>query len=101
MCSPCAGPCPGTVTVEWRGATPNQQQGLVYGANQGSTTIPGGACQGTVLGLQGQVRLVNTFGTGSGSGTRSGSAGTGACGGFLQLVEAGSCNTSNVRQIPQ
>lgn len=95
------GTCPGTLTVEWRGATPNRQQGLVFGASQGSTRIPNGACQGTILGLQGQVRLVNTFGTGSGSGSVNGSAGTGACGGFLQLVEAGSCNTSNVRQIPQ
>lgn len=95
-----SGQCPGTVEVRWSGATPGVQQGLVFGANQGQTTIPGGACQGTVLGLQGQVRLVNTFGTGNGSGAVSGRVGTGACGGFLQLVEAGSCNTSNVARIP-
>lgn len=94
------GTCPGTLTIEWRGATPSQQQGLVFGADQGSTIIPTGPCQGTMLGVQGQVRLVNTFGTGNGSGSVNGRAGTAACGHYLQLVEAGSCNTSNVRQIP-
>ena len=95
-----SGTCPGPVTVDWSGATPNVQQGIVFGQNQGSTTIPGGVCAGTQLGLQGGVRLVRTLGTGSGSGTVTGNAGTSACGHFLQLVEAPSCNTSNVDDIP-
>ncbi len=95
-----SGLCPGTVTVRWSGATPGRQQALVFGASEGSTTIPTGPCQGTMLGVQGQVRLIETFGTGSGAGTISGRAGTSACGHYLQLVESGSCNTSNVRQIP-
>lgn len=95
-----SGQCPGTVTLRWSGATPNRQQGIVFGNSQGSTTIPGGVCQGTVLGIQGQVRLINVIGTGSGSGSTSGPAGTSACRRYLQLVEAPSCNTSNVAQIP-
>ncbi len=95
------GQCPGTVRVAWTGATPNRQQGIVFGNSQGSTTIPNGACQGTQLGIQGQVRLVNIVGTGSGSGSVNGPAGTSACGHFIQLVESGSCNTSTVAQIPQ
>lgn len=94
------GNCPGQLAVSWRGATPGRQQGLVFGASQGHTTIPNGVCRGTVLGVQGQVRLVNTFGTGSGSGSINGNAGTASCGHFLQLVESGTCNTSNVKQIP-
>ncbi len=95
------GTCPGTVTVEWNGATPSTQQGLVFGQSEGSTTIPNGACQGTMLGIQGQVRLVNSFGTGpNGSGNVSGNAGTSACGHFLQLIEVPSCSTSNVDNIP-
>jgi len=94
-----SGNCPGTITVSWSNATPSRQQGIVFGANQGSTTIPNGPCQGTILGVQGSVRLVNTIGTGSGSGSVNGQAGTAACGHFLQLVESGSCNTSNVAQI--
>lgn len=95
-----SGQCPGQITVSWRGANPNQQQGIVFGQNQGSTTIPTGICQGTVLGIQGGVQLVRTIPTGNGSGSVSGNAGTAACGHFLQLVEAPSCNTSNVAQIP-
>lgn len=95
-----SGQCPGQITVNWSGATPNRQQGIVFGQSQGNTTIPGGVCQGTVLGIQGGVQLVRTIGTGSGSGSTSGNAGTAACRRFLQLVEAPSCNTSNVAQIP-
>lgn len=95
-----SGQCPGTLTVSWSNATPNRQQGIVFGQRDGNTTIPTGPCQGTVLGLAGGVRLVNTVGTGSGSGSVNGQAGTGACGGRLQLVESGSCETSNVASIP-
>ncbi|MCC6908743.1 MAG: hypothetical protein IT430_12435 [Phycisphaerales bacterium] len=95
-----SGACPGTLTLSWNNATPSVQQGIVFGQNQGSTIIPGGPCAGTMLGVQGSVQLVNTVGTGSGSGSVNGRAGTAACGHYLQLVEAGSCNTSNVAQIP-
>jgi hypothetical protein len=95
-----SGQCPGTITVNWNGATPSVQQGIVFGQNQGTTIIPGGPCAGTQLGVQNGVQLVRTIGTGSGSGSVNGTAGTAACRRFLQLVEAGSCNTSNVAQIP-
>ncbi len=94
------GQCPGALTVSWSGATPSRQQGIVFGNSTGSTMIPNGACAGTQLGIQGGVQLVNTIGTGSGGGSVNGNAGTFACGHYLQLVEAGSCNTSNVAQIP-
>lgn len=90
------GSCPGQVTVSWQNANPGRQQGIVFGASRGSTTIPGGVCQGTVLGVRGQVRLVNVIGTGNGAGSVSGPAGTGACGGYLQLVEVPGCATSTV-----
>ncbi len=100
-----SGSCPGTVRVQWSGATPQAQQAIVFGARPGSTTIPNGnPCAGTLLGLAGQVRMVDPpgfFGTGqSGSGSLQGNASSGACGGVLQLVEGGSCNTSNVAAIP-
>ena len=95
-----SGPCPGTVTVHWSNATPGRQQGIVFGNNLGQTTIPNGPCQGTVLGVSGNVHLVNTLGTGSGAGSVNGNAVTAACGHHLQLVEAGSCNTSTIGTIP-
>lgn len=100
-----SGSCPGTVRVQWSGATPRVQQAIVYGARTGSTTIPNGnPCAGTRLGVAGQVRLIDPpgfFSTGqSGSGSLQGNASSGACGGVLQLVEGGSCNVSNVAAIP-
>lgn len=97
------GSCPGNLTVAWSGAG-RGQQGLVIGNREGSTTIPGGPCSGTVLGVQGQVRLVTPpgiFRTRGGNGSISGHAGQGACGKYLQLVKGGTCNTSNVVQISQ
>lgn len=95
------GTCPGTITVGWSNATPSRQMGIVFASNTGSYTIPGGPCAGTTLGLGTQnLRLVNTVSTGSGSGSVNGQAGTGACGGYLQLVVVESpCTTSNVAQI--
>ena len=95
------GSCPGTVTVNYSGFTPNTQVGIVFASNTGNVVIPNGPCAGTQLGLGAQnLQLVNTFNSGSGSGQVQGQAGVSACGGFLQLVEAGSCATSNVDQIP-
>lgn len=100
-----SGTCPGTITVEWSGATPSRPMGLVFARNEGSYVIPGGACSGTELGLGTQnLQLIRQLNSGpNGSGQVSGAAGTAACGGFLQLViaDGSPCATSNVRQIPQ
>lgn len=101
-----SGVCPGRVTIEWSGAPPRQQQGLLFARGMGNQVIPpGNPCAGTVLGLNGnQLRLVDPpgfFSTGnSGSGSFSGQAASGACGGFLQLIQGGSCALSNVVQVP-
>jgi len=96
------GQCPGTVRVAWSNAPANTQQGIVFARNTGNFTIPGGPCQGTQLGLgTNQLQLVNTIGTGNGSGAVNGQAGAGACGGYVQLVAIGTpCQTSNVVQLP-
>lgn len=95
------GTCPGQVTISWSGATPNAQQALLFATSQGNFVIPTGRpCAGTQLGLSAnQLRVVTppgTFSTGNGSGSISGNAGAQACGGFLQLIQGGSCTTSNV-----
>lgn len=98
------GRCPGRLMIDWLNATPGVQQALVFGNNQGNTSIPNAfPCSGTILGISGNVQLVDPpgfFSTGSGSGSISGNAGAAACGHYLQLVEGGSCQTSNVAQIP-
>lgn len=98
------GLCPGDVTLEWSGATPHVQQAIAFGLHSGSTTIPPGLpCAGTILGVQGQTRLVNPpgyFSTSDGSGHLTGHISSGACGGFVQLIQGSDCSTSNVSQLP-
>lgn len=94
------GQCPGVATIEWGGATPNRAQGVVLARRTGRTVIPSGQCAGTVLGLEGGVHLRSVIGTRSGSGKLSFAMGSCCCANFLQLVESGSCNTSNVAQLP-
>lgn len=95
--------CPGGITIYWTGAGPTGQQALVIGDEPGATTIPGGLpCTGTVLGVQGHVRLVNPpgfFGVQGGQGMMSGNATPAACGKYLQLVKGGTCETSNIAVI--
>lgn len=95
------GSCPGTVTVIWSNAPPQSTLALVFANNTGSFRIPNGPCQGTILGLGSQgIRLINTFSSGSGNGSRNGSTGPAACGNFLQMVSLQSCEVSDVVQIP-
>ncbi len=96
------GACPGNINVNWAGAQPNKTQGIVFASNTGSFTISSGSCAGTQLGLGTRnLQLVRTIGTGSGSGSIGRAVGSGACGGFVQLVTVGSpCETSSVGQIP-
>lgn len=95
-----SGTCPGQITVSWSGAAPNGQQALLFAATQGNVVVPTGPCAGTVLGLgRNQLRIVSPpglFSTGNGSGSINGNASQQACGGFLQLIQGGSCTTSNV-----
>lgn len=96
------GSCPGNIDVNWDGAQPNKTQAIVFASNTGSFTINNGSCAGTQLGLGTRnLQLVRTIGTGSGSGSIGRSVGTGACGGFVQLVTvANPCEVSSVGQIP-
>jgi len=90
-----SGPCPGQKTLSWTGAG-SGQMGIVVGNSQGNTTIPGGPCRGTQLGISGGLILYNVIGTQGGSGQVSTTVGTPACGKFVQCINTGSCETSNV-----
>lgn len=93
------GECPGTVRVEWSGADPDRQQGILAARATGNFVIPTGACEGTELGLGAQsLRLHGIIGTGGGAGAVN--ASTRACGWYVQLIQTHSCATSNVAQVP-
>jgi len=89
------GPCPGQKTLAWNGAG-SGQMGIVVGNSQGNTNIPNGPCQGTQLGISGGLILYNVIGTQGGSGQVSTTVGTPACGKFVQCINTGTCETSNV-----
>ena len=92
-----SGWCPGTLTIEWSGARPNRRQAILFSLHRGQLTIPSGACKGTVLGLGEYMWLFQVIGTRDGSGSMRATTGwPGMCGGFVQLVESGTCRTSNV-----
>lgn len=92
-----AGVCPGRITLEWSGATPHRRQGIVFSRYQGQSVIPEGACKGTTLGIS-QPTLVRVIGTDGGSGALN--VLTQLCAGYVQLVESGTCRTSNVARVP-
>jgi len=94
------GLCPGRMTLEWSGARPNRRQAILLSLHRGQWTIPGGACQGTVLGLGEYVWLMAIVRTRDGNGLVRIVTGSGLCGGFVQLVESGTCRTSNVARVP-
>ncbi|MCC6908492.1 MAG: hypothetical protein IT430_11160 [Phycisphaerales bacterium] len=91
-----SGPCPGQVTVDISGATPGGRVAIVYGTCNGSTTIPGGQCAGTVLDVGGARLLRIVTADGNGNASASGNAPQGACGRIcVQAVDATTCETSN------
>lgn len=94
------GDCPGRLTMSWGGARPNSTQALLLGRTEGETTLPPGPCEGTVLGIARRIVLVATFNSGNGSGRLERNAGPAACGAYLQLITAGTCETSTVASIP-
>ncbi len=93
--------CPGRLTLEWSGATPNHVQGILWGTDQGHLLLRRGPCAGTTLGLgRGDwIYYVKTIETGSGSGVVHAITGN-TCRGFIQFIEGGTCNTTNVAPMP-
>jgi len=96
-----SGICPGLVRIEWRGADSNRQHAILFSRNEGGFIIQGGSCAGTQLGLGAYyLQIYNTISTGNGAGSVHAATRSGACGGYVQLIQTHSCATSNVAQIP-
>ncbi|MCL4197997.1 MAG: PQQ-binding-like beta-propeller repeat protein [Phycisphaerales bacterium] len=96
--------CPGggPIRIEWSGATGGGQAALIFARNTGSFRIPdGNPCAGTALGLgSNQIQLAWQGGAGgNGSRVLNATAGPGACGGYLQLLDITRCAVSNVARV--
>ncbi|MCL4196362.1 MAG: SBBP repeat-containing protein [Phycisphaerales bacterium] len=99
-----AATCPsgGPIQIEWSGASPDGQVALIFARNTGSFIIPNNRpCAGTQLGLgSNQIQIVYNGHAGvNGSRTLNTTAGPGACGGYLQLLDLTTCGTSNVARV--
>lgn len=98
------GTCPrgGSIRIEWSGATPSGQVALIFATCEGNFIVPPrNQCQGTQLGLGACQIRVAWIGRSDGTGSKvlNSTAGDGACGKFLQLLDLATCDTSNVAQI--
>ncbi len=96
--------CPqgGQIIIEWGGATPGGTIALLFARSTGSFAIPNNRpCAGTVLGLSSNQLQVAYTGSAGQSGSRmlQSTINSGACGGWLQLLDLTTCGTSNTAQI--
>ncbi len=96
--------CPGGgyAQLSWSNATPSGEVVLVYARETGAFRIAeGGPCGGVSLGLGSHlIQVVFHGGAGeNGSRTINTYTGPGACGGYLQLLDLTTCQTSNVELI--
>ena len=97
------GHCPGSVGLTWSGATPSRMLAIIFGSSVGNLPIPSGnPCAGTRLGIgPANAQLVQTVSTGvNGINSINGNTSSGACGGYLQLLDLDTCRTSNVERVP-
>ena len=88
------GACPGTITVDVTGATPNSSVVLVYGL-AGSFTVPVGPCAGTTLDIANPVIAAVLTTDASGNASASQSVPPFGCGLTVQAVDASSCTPTN------
>lgn len=91
------GTCP-SIQLDIEGASAGGQVALLYAFGQGSFTVPGGPCVGTVLGLDNTTSLaVMLQADASGTIAWNANVPAGACGTvYLQSLDLGSCATSDV-----
>jgi hypothetical protein len=93
------GSCPGPIDVMVTQAEPNRSVVLYAGGDEGTTTIPGGACAGTELGLAPARRWKKLTADGNGEASLTFTSGAAWCSRSVQAVD-GSCATSNVVDLP-
>lgn len=95
------GDCPGPVTVMATNATPNASLAILYANNVGNAVIPGGfQCAGTTLKLDNSVRLITLMSAdANGNAGTTGTAPANTCGGFVQVLELGTCQVSDVERL--
>jgi hypothetical protein len=92
--------CPGNMTAQVINASPRSTVALIFALRNGQFTIPNGPCAGTTLPITGNVQLVTTKQTDNqGRATITGNVPNAACGKRLVVVDAATCQVSNVVRV--
>ncbi len=94
------GTCPGSVTLDIAGGTPNQRAALLFGTGPGSDSLPGGPCAGLVSGLENVGLLAPVGLDASGEASLTVTAPMMACGVSIQALDIASCQLTNVDVVP-
>ena len=95
-----SGSCPGPVDVTLTGATPNAPLGIVVGSGFGSSSVPGGACEGVALDVTSPSPITVIEADSSGGLSVSPNVPSANCGDVIQVLDTASCQTSDAVAIP-
>lgn len=95
-----SGTCPGTVTLTIGSATPNGTVELYQSKRAGSTTLSGGSCAGTTLGLSKARILTARTADANGNVTVQIRPNANRCALLFQAVDLTTCATTNVATGP-
>ncbi|MCC6909717.1 MAG: hypothetical protein IT430_17410 [Phycisphaerales bacterium] len=95
------GSCPGPMQIGVTGATPGGNVALLHATGTGSVRIPNGnPCAGTTLGLNSTAQLYRVIRADAGGGFLINlNVPPGACGRFVQGLDASTCTTTNVEPL--
>lgn len=91
-----SGTCPGPATLTVTGATPGGTLQFGWSNDEGTSFVPGGACEGTILAIDSPKMLQQVVADESGVAVLSGDTPDKACGVFVQAVDVESCTTTRV-----
>ena len=95
-----SGDCPGGLSLRVFGATPNGTVQFARSTSEGSGQVPAGPCAGTPLELDDPQPVGALTADGDGVIALDLDAPGGVCGFVMQALDAASCATTNVTQVP-
>lgn len=95
-----AGSCPGQVTLDIAGGTPNNRAALLFGSGPGSDPLPGGPCVGLATELANPRLLAPVNLDANGAASLSVTAPMLACGVSIQALDVATCGLTNGNMIP-
>lgn len=93
------GDCPGDIDIEASQLTPNGQVALIWSDSEGTSVVTGQTCTNTQLDLDNPAVLALFNADANGVLAFTQNVPSTACGLFLQVVDATSCETSNVVEL--